>query len=77
MLCFSSIFISLFCHGVLTGWVVEQALGKVWWDPVWRMDWQLSGGRWGKGTGVAAGAGCPTGDQTERVDLGLVGQNSG
>lgn len=57
--------------------MVEQTLGKVWWDHVWRMDWQLSRGRCGKGTGVMAGAEWPTGDQTERVDSGLVGQNGG
>lgn len=59
------------------GWVVEQTLGKVWRDRVWRMDWQLSGGRRGKGTGVMAGAGWPRGDQTERVDSGLVGHDGG
>ena len=31
----------------------------------------------GQGYRAVAGAGCPTGDQTERVDSGLVGQNGG
>ena len=59
MLCFSSIFtfISLLRHGAPTGWVVEQTLGEVRRDHVWRIDWRTSGWQRGKGVeGVEAGA---------------------